>query len=130
MGWGKGEIRRGAGGVCQIGLSARQSQASARQLQGLDCQSAGVSREGRGACSYILEKPFLFAVWRGARAQGYVVGTWMENWLKGLKHAPIIYVCMPLEKCFNPSALVPNPLEIGGKVAEGFLKVRFLAKPK
>ena len=119
MGWGKGEIRRGAGGVCQIGLSARQSQASARQLQGLDCQSAGVVKGGAGCLFLYIRKAFLVRGVAGARSQGYVVGTWMENWLKGLKHAPIIYVCMSLEKCFNPSALVPNPLEIGGKVAEG-----------
>ena len=110
MGWGKGEIRCGAGGVCQIGLSARQSQASARQLQGLDCQSAGVVKGGAGCLFLYIRKAFLVRGVAGARAQVYVVGTWVENWLKGLKHAPIIYVCMSLEKCFNPSALVPNPL--------------------
>ena len=97
---------------------------------GIGLPKCGGVKGGAGCLFLYIRKAFLVRGVTGARAQGYVVGTWMENWLKGLKHAPIIYVCMSLEKCFNPSALVPNPLEIGGKVAEGLLKVRFLAKPK
>ena len=120
-GWGGGKVKYAAvqGAFAKSAFRRDSPRLRRGNFRDWIAKVRGWSREGRGACSYILEKPSLFSVWRGARAQVYVVGTWVENWLKGLKHAPIIYVCMSLEKCFNPSAPVPNPLEIGGKVAEG-----------
>ena len=81
-GWGGGKVKYAAvqGAFAKSAFRRDSPRLRRGNFRDWIAKVRGWSREGRGACSYILEKPFLFAVWRGREPRGM----WSERgWRTG-----------------------------------------------